>query len=109
MCGCRLSRMKETTNKNDLVEALCRELGFPKKETQNIVDSLFEMIKIGLEQGRDVKLPGFGNFLMRNKKSRLGRNPKTGEQVEITARKVISFKASSILRDRVQKGGIKKK
>jgi integration host factor subunit alpha len=96
--------MKETTNKNDLVESLFRELDFPKKETQNIVDSLFEIIRIELEQGNAVKLPRFGNFTIHSKRSRVGRNPKTGESMEITARKVISFKPSTLLRDRVTKG-----
>jgi integration host factor subunit alpha len=101
--------MKESTTKIDLVELLCSKLDCSKKEVQEIVDSLFEMIRVELEQGRDIKLPGFGNFFVRSKRSRVGRNPKTGESIEITARKVISFKPSQILRNRVQKSGDKKK
>ena len=96
--------MNASTTKNDLIDALCRNLDVSKKETQELVETLFEMIKTDLEQGNTIKLPGFGNFLVRSKTPRVGRNPKTGEKVEITARKVITFKPSSILRDRVQKG-----
>jgi integration host factor subunit alpha len=64
--------------------------------------------KSELARGNTVKLPGFGNFAIRSKNARMGRNPKTGEKVEVTARNVLSFKPSSILRDRVQKGGSKK-
>jgi integration host factor subunit alpha len=96
--------MKESTTKNDLVDVLCRELDFPKKEIQGLVEALFEMIKESLAKGNSIKLPGFGNFNVVSKNTRVGRNPKTGEKVTITARQVISFKASSILKDRVQKG-----
>ncbi len=97
--------MKASTTKNDFVETLCRELDFPKKEVQEAVDTLFETIREGLENGNTVKLPRFGNFSVRSKRSRTGRNPKTGEEMEITARKVVTFKPSTILRDRVQKKG----
>jgi integration host factor subunit alpha len=96
--------MKASTTKNDLVESLCRELDFSKKEVQELVEALFEMIKESMANGNSIKLPGFGNFNVVGKNARVGRNPKTGEKVTITARQVISFKASSILRDRVQKG-----
>jgi integration host factor subunit alpha len=96
--------MNTSTTKNDLVESLCRNLDFSKKEVQELVEILFEMIKQNLEQGNTIKLPGFGNFLVRSKTARVGRNPKTCEKVEIAARKVITFKPSTILRDRVQKG-----
>ena len=90
--------------KADIVDVLCSKLEHPRKETQEIIEAMFEMIKVELEKGESIKLPGFGNFVVRSKRSRVGRNPKTGEKVTITARQVISFKASSILRDRVQKG-----
>ena len=93
--------------KSEIVDALFPKLDLPRKQTAEIVDHLFEMFRMELEQGNDIKLPGFGNFLVRSKRSRVGRNPKTGESIEITARKVISFKPSQILRDRVQKGGRK--
>jgi integration host factor subunit alpha len=96
--------MKESTTKNDLVESLSRELDFSKKEVQEVVDALFETIREGLEKGNTIKLPGFGNFTVRSKNARVGRNPKTGEEIEITARQVLSFKPSTILRDRVRSG-----
>jgi integration host factor subunit alpha len=100
--------MKTSTTKNDLVESLCRELDFSKKEVQELVETLFEMIKESMANGNSIKLPGFGNFNIVNKNARVGRNPKTGEKVTITARQVISFKASSILKDRIQIGGKRK-
>jgi integration host factor subunit alpha len=105
--GCKLFSMQTSTTKNDLVESLCRELDFSKKEVQEVVDALFETIREGLEKGNTIKLPGFGNFTIRSKNARVGRNPKTGEEIEITARQVLTFKPSSILRDRIQKGSKK--
>jgi integration host factor subunit alpha len=99
--------MNNSTTKNDLVESLCRNLDFSKKEVQEVVDALFETIREGLEEGNTIKLPGFGNFTVRSKNARVGRNPKTGEEMEITARQVLSFKPSTILRDRIQKGSKK--
>jgi integration host factor subunit alpha len=96
--------MQTSTTKNDIVDALCRNLDFSKKEVQELVETLFEMIKESMANGNSIKLPGFGNFNVVSKNARVGRNPKTGEKVAITARQVISFKASSILKDRVQKG-----
>ena len=99
-----MALMNSSTTKNDLVESLCRELDYSKKEVQEVVDTLFETIREGLEQGNTIKLPGFGNFTVRSKNARVGRNPKTGEEIEITARNVLSFKPSTILRDRVRNG-----
>jgi integration host factor subunit alpha len=99
--------MNESTTKNDLVDAVCRELDFSKKEVQEAVDTLFELIREELSRSNTIKLPGFGNFTIRSKRERTGRNPKTGETMAITARKVVSFKPSSILRDRVQAGSTK--
>ena len=98
----------QSTTKSDLVDALCHELNFPKTEVQTVVDTLFETIREGLEKGESIKLPGFGNFTTRSKNARLGRNPKSGEAIEVTARKVVTFKPSTILRARVQAGGRKK-
>ena len=83
---------------------LCSQLGYQRKEGQEIVEAILETIKTQLEQGEAVKLSGFGNFAIRSKHSRAGRNPKTGEEVEITARKVLTFKPSATLRDRVAGG-----
>ncbi|MBF0369174.1 MAG: integration host factor subunit alpha [Magnetococcales bacterium] len=87
--------------KADIVEAVYRRLGRPKKETAEIVDDIFEIIRENLEESEEVKISGFGNFNIRQKSPRRGRNPKTGEEIEITARKVLTFKPSQILRTRV--------
>jgi integration host factor subunit alpha len=72
------------------------------KDAADIVDHLFDMIRQSLEQGTDVKLPGFGNFMVRQKRQCVDRTPKTGEAIPVMARKVISFKPSQVLRDRVK-------
>jgi integration host factor subunit alpha len=87
--------------KLDIVERVQADTCLSKKDAADLVDSLFELIRHSLEQGTDVKLPGFGNFNVRSKSQRTGRNPKTGEAIPITARKVVSFKPSQILRERV--------
>ncbi|MBF0357619.1 MAG: integration host factor subunit alpha [Magnetococcales bacterium] len=90
--------------KADIVDVLSSKLEHPRKETQEIIETMFEMIKSELAKGESIKLPGFGNFVVRSKRSRIGRNPKTGEEMEITARQVLTFKPSTILRNRVQNG-----
>jgi len=87
--------------KIDLVEAIHGTTDFSKKESAIIVDTFFGIIKETLEKGDEVKISGFGNWSVRNKNSRMGRNPRTGEPVEITARRVLSFKASKILKDNI--------
>ncbi|MBF0423240.1 MAG: integration host factor subunit alpha [Magnetococcales bacterium] len=89
--------------KAEIVEALHRNLGagWTRPQAQDLVETLLEMIRSSLEQGETVKLPGFGNFVVRKKRARVGRNPKSGEEVEISARKVVSFKPSAMLKDRV--------
>ena len=86
-----------TKTKSDLVEAVQRNLGATKPDAVDIVEILFEAIRETLEKGEPVKLSGFGNFVVRKKNARRGRNPKTGEEVEISARKVVTFKASRIM------------
>ena len=93
--------MKATTTKTDLVESLLPKLDKTRKEVQELVDHLFEMTKDTLSNGEDIKLPGFGNFRVREKRERAGRNPKTGAKIPITARKVVTFRPSTILRERV--------
>ena len=90
-----------TTDRADIVDAVYENLGCSRKDALAIVVAVFETVKATLERGEDVKLPGFGNFVVRSKRSRRGRNPKTGETVEVTARKVLTFKPSQILRHRV--------
>ena len=84
--------------KADFAEHLFDELGLKKREGKDIVELFFEEIKRTLEQGEPVKISGFGNFALRDKVSRPGRNPKTGEEIPITARRVVTFRASQKLR-----------
>ena len=85
--------------KADLVESVHATLGFSKKEAGDIVELLFETIKDTLGKGERVKVSGFGNFDVRSKRPRLGRNPQTGDAMQITARKVPKFKPSQVLKD----------
>ena len=84
--------------KADFAEQLFDELGLKKREGKDIVELFFEEIKRTLEQGEPVKISGFGNFALRDKVGRPGRNPKTGEEIPITARRVVTFRASQKLR-----------
>jgi len=87
-----------TLTKSDIVKNLNDEIGLNKREAKELVDSFFENIKKLLSQGQEVKLSGFGNFQLKNKSSRPGRNPRTGENVEITARRVVTFKSGQKLK-----------
>lgn len=89
--------------KADLAESLFNELGLNKREAKEFVEFFFEKVREALVGGEHVKLSGFGNFGLRHKKSRPGRNPKTGEEIPITARRVVTFRASHKLKDRVEK------
>ncbi|CAB1276114.1 integration host factor subunit alpha [Candidatus Nitrosacidococcus tergens] len=88
--------------KADMIEALNQELGLNKREAKEIVEMFFEDIAMVLEQGETVKLSGFGNFELRSKGTRPGRNPKTGEEIPITARRVVTFRPGQKLRTRVE-------
>ena len=90
-----------TLTKADFAEQLFDELGLNKREAKDIVELFFEEIKRTLEQGEPVKISGFGNFALRDKVSRPGRNPKTGEEIPITARRVVTFRASQKLKANV--------
>ena len=86
--------------KADIVEAVYEKLGgFSKKESAEIVELVFETIKETLGRGEKIKISGFGNFVVRNKRKRIGRNPQTGEEIEISARKVLTFKPSQVLKN----------
>lgn len=84
--------------KADIVEKIYEKIGFSKKESADIVDLVFETMKDTLGKGEKIKISGFGNFVVRQKTSRTGRNPQTGQAMEITARKVLTFKASPVLK-----------
>ena len=90
-----------TVTKARLAEALFEEVGFNKREAKELIDQFFEEIRASLEQGEAVKVSGFGSFLLRDKRSRPGRNPKTGEEVPISARRVVTFRASQKLKSKI--------
>jgi len=87
--------------KADIVEALYEKVGFSKKEAADLVELVFDTIKQTLSQGQKIEVSGFGNFVVREKRSRIGRNPQTGESIEITARRVLTFRPSQVLRAEV--------
>ncbi|MEE4637772.1 MAG: integration host factor subunit alpha [Wenzhouxiangella sp.] len=88
--------------KADLAATLFDEVGLNKREAKEFVDAWFESIRTALEAGDHVKLSGFGNFQLRDKGQRPGRNPKTGEEIPITARRVVTFRPGQKLRARVE-------
>jgi len=87
-----------TMTKADLVKIICEKMGFASKESTEIVDQVFGILKETLEGGEKVKISGFGNFVVRKKRPRKGRNPKTGEELVISGRSVVNFKPSPVLR-----------
>ena len=95
-----------TLTKAELAELLFAQVGLNKREAKEMVEAFFEEIRMGLESGDMVKVSGFGNFSVRDKASRPGRNPKTGEVVPISARRVVSFHASQKLKEQVEKSGV---
>ncbi len=88
----------KTVTKAELAETLFERLGLNKREAKDMVDGFFDEIRAALERGESVKLSGFGNFQLRDKPQRPGRNPKTGEEIAITARRVVTFHASQKLK-----------
>ena len=88
--------------KADIANRLFDEVGLNKREAKEFVDAYFEIIKSALENGENVKLSGFGNFQLRDKNERPGRNPKTGEEIPISARRVVTFRPGQKLRSRVE-------
>ena len=87
-----------TLTKAELAELLFERVGLNKREAKDMVDTFFEEIRFALQRGDSVKLSGFGNFQLRDKPQRPGRNPKTGEAIPITARRVVTFHASQKLK-----------
>ena len=94
-----------TLTKALLADALFDQLGLNKREAKDFVDAFFEIVSAELVQGNSVKISGFGNFEVHNKSARPGRNPKTGQSVDIAARRVVTFRASGSLRQQVNKEG----
>lgn len=89
--------------KIDIIKNVNEKMGFSKKDATAIVESVFEIIKDSLAHGEKIKISGFGNFIVKEKNSRRGRNPQTGEEIEISSRKVLNFKASQVLRKSLNK------
>ena len=87
-----------TMTKADVVKIICEKMGFALKESTETVDQVFEIMRETLESGEKVKISGFGNFVVRQKQPRKGRNPKTGAEMVISERKVVTFKPSNVLR-----------
>jgi integration host factor subunit alpha len=84
--------------KGDIVERIHERIGFSKKEASDVVESVFRVMKKRLEDGETVKISGFGNFQVSQKRPRKGRNPQTGEEITISGRRVLTFKASQVLK-----------
>ncbi|MEY4615470.1 MAG: hypothetical protein RJB66_430 [Pseudomonadota bacterium] len=87
-----------TVTKADLVEKVYENLGFSKKEAADLVELIFATLKESITTGEKVKISGFGNFVVRSKRSRIGRNPQTGDQITISARHVLTFRPSQVLK-----------
>ena len=94
--------MVTTLTKADMVEHLYEELGLNKREAKDLVEMFFEEVRLALGQGQNVKLSGFGNFMLRDKTQRPGRNPKTGEDIPVDARRVVTFRPGQKLKQRVE-------
>ncbi len=96
MSGQNLGR--STMTKADIVEKVYQKIGFSKKEASELVELVFLSLKDVLQRGDKVKISGFGNFVVRGKNERVGRNPQTGEQIKISARRVLTFRPSQVLK-----------
>jgi len=87
--------------KSEIADRIAQKCGYSKKESQDLLESVFRIMKDTLESGEDLKISGFGKFEVRQKNDRRGRNPQTGETITIEARRVLTFKPSSILRNAI--------
>ncbi len=93
--------MNETLTRAELAERMHQKVGLSRAESARLVDRLLGLIRAELDEGKDVKLSGFGSFVVRHKAERIGRNPRTREEVPIRARRVVTFRPSAALRERV--------
>lgn len=84
--------------KADLIENVYLKTGFSKKESADIVEMVFDLMKTTLEAGEKIKIAGFGNFVVKEKATRRGRNPQTGDEIEISSRRILTFKPSQVLK-----------
>lgn len=94
-------RSMSTLTRADLAEAINRKLGFSRSEALDMVEAVLRNMCEALAEGENVKISGFGTFLLRDKAERVGRNPKTGIEVPITPRRVLTFRASQMLKDHI--------
>ena len=94
-----------TMTKGDIVERIYEKVGFSKKEASDVVESIFEVMKSRLARGEKVKISGFGNFVVNEKRPRKGRNPQTGQEIIISGRRVLTFKGSQVLKKSMNPGG----
>lgn len=94
-----------TLTRADLSEQVHREIGLSRADSASVVEQVLEHMCAALSQGQNVKISGFGSFILREKGERVGRNPKTGVEVPIAPRRVLTFRASQMLRDRIVSGG----
>ncbi|MDP1603096.1 MAG: integration host factor subunit alpha [Legionella sp.] len=88
-----------------IADMLLTELGLTKSDSKEMVEQFFETIRYSLERGQDVKLSGYGNFILRDKPQRPGRNPKTGEEIPVVARRVVTFKPGLKLKTKIEERG----
>ncbi|EQB13885.1 transcriptional regulator [Novosphingobium lindaniclasticum LE124] len=96
-----LMRSTDTLTRAEIAEAIHRKLGLSRSESLAMVETILQHMSDALSQGENVKISGFGTFLLRDKGERIGRNPKTGVEVPITPRRVMTFRASQMLKDRI--------
>lgn len=99
-----MMRSVGTLTRADLAETINRKMGFSRAESLAMVEAILDHMCDAMAKGENVKISGFGTFVLRDKKQRIGRNPKTGVEVPITPRRVMTFRASQILKDRIQNG-----
>jgi integration host factor subunit alpha len=99
-----MMRSVGTLTRADLAETINRKMGFSRAESMALVESILDHMCDAMADGENVKISGFGTFVLRDKKERIGRNPKTGVEVPITPRRVMTFRASQILKDRILNG-----
>ncbi|GAA0281782.1 integration host factor subunit alpha [Alteraurantiacibacter aestuarii] len=93
-----------TLTRADLAETINRKMGFSRSESLDMVEAILAKMCDAMSDGENVKISGFGSFILRDKKERIGRNPKTGVEVPITPRRVMTFRASQKLKDRIASG-----
>jgi len=95
-----------TINRIGLAKILSEKAGFKPVKSTELIGQVFEVMKETLEKGENIKITGFGNFIVHKKRARIGRNPKTGQKLEISARRVVKFKPAQVLRKALKKGDV---